>query len=132
MIQSWLDAVLGPWWRTAVDAYSEGFIFLMIPLLIWMWAMAAGGQTQRRVTREATTFIEGLGRKGDRLNGEELLNRFRPTLHHIATTERWMPAVAGFWVQRANPEGIEHAVRLTPASMATLQRTVQRNRSRRR
>lgn len=132
MIQSWLDAVLGPWWHAAVDRYDKGFIFLMIPLLIWMWAMFAGGQTQRRVTREATTFIEGLGKKGERLSGEELLKRFRPTLHNIATTERWMPAVAGFWVQRANPDRIEHAVRLTPGSMATLQRTVIRNRSHRR
>lgn len=130
MIQSWLDAVLGPWWRTAVDAFNDGFWYLSIPLLIWMWAMFAGGQTQRRVTREATLFIQGLGKKADRLSGEELLNRFRPTLVTIAETERWMPAAAGLWVQRATPEGIEHAVRLTPASMVTLQRTVIRNRNR--
>lgn len=130
MIQSWLDAVLGPWWRTAVDTFGNNFWLFAIPLLIWMWAMFTGGQTQSRVTREATAFIERLGKKADRLSGEELLTRFRPTLREIGERERWMPAIAGLWIQRATPEGIEQAVRLTPHSMAHLQRSVMRKRDR--
>lgn len=92
--------------------------------------MTVGGRTQGRVIREATTFVTKLGRKAYRLNGEELLTRFRPTLAKIGNEERWMPALAGLWVQRATPEGIETAVRLTPATMARIQRDVQRKATR--
>ena len=105
MVESMLDMVLGPWWRSAIEGFQEHFLWFMVPLLAWMAIMIIGNrvvkEAEKAMRSEITTWSKA-GRAGPNL----LADHLTPIIRAEAARHRWMPAANGLWLKRCDADAL--------------------------
>lgn len=118
MIETWLDAVLGPGWRAAVGFYQEHAIWFAVPILAWMAIVMRSRRSVREVENEVRRGVRDVGRRALEMPPSTLMKTLRPQVTAVAARHTVMPTSHGWWITRAQPDRLLAQAGFTAAGIA--------------
>lgn len=105
MVESMLDVILGPWWRSVIGGFQDHFLWFVVPLLAWMAIMILGNRVvkaaEKAMRSEIITWSKAR-RAGPNLLADHLI----PIIRAEAARHHWMPAANGLWLKRCDADDL--------------------------
>lgn len=104
MIETWLDIVMGNFWRSFVSFYQDNFWFLLVPIAAWMAVVFLGRRSISETEKALRKEMIDLGKDLLKLSPAQLIAQVSPQVLSVASSYKWMPSALGLWVKRADPK----------------------------